>query len=95
MLVFAILLPGCQSEAEHPPEYVPDLGVPRSCEELASGQVAGGRILVAGQPARCAADGLQCALFGLSGCDGGQVVVADCVNLSWLISCVTPPDAAP
>jgi hypothetical protein len=86
---------GCQSEPEHPPEYVPDFGTPRACVELQSGQISGNRILIEGEAARCAADGMQCALFGLSGCDGGEVLLAQCVGRTWLLSCVPAPDAAP
>jgi len=91
MLAFA--LGACQNEEEHPPEYVPDFGTPRSCLEIQDAAVSGQDIIDDGGAARCAVDGLECPL-GASVCEPGKAPIATCTNLTWRVDCVTT-DGAP
>jgi hypothetical protein len=92
--MLALGLGACQKDEEHPPEYVPDFGTPRSCLQIQEAGVSGSEVIDDGGAARCAVDGLECPLEHATVCEPPEIPVAECVNLTWTVGCVTL-DAAP
>ena len=100
---------GCSSEESRPPpasSLTPELEKRRSCRDIQGGALQGARIVLEGQPAACAAEGLICPL-GASfdatpRCNEGGRNQAVCIATRWTLRCADagaggdfsePPDA--
>jgi hypothetical protein len=69
----------------------------KTCSQVRSGSAQKGRVLVAGEIARCFPDGLSCALDDVSAfdgvCDAQMAVEARCEQGFWILTCTDRPEA--
>ena len=73
------------------------LKTPRPAARSGGGTPEKGRVLLAGEVARCEPDGLACALDDVANfdavCDAQKAVEASCEQAFWILTCVERPDA--
>jgi hypothetical protein len=85
---------GCSSEESRPPpasSLTPELEKLRSCRDIQGAALQGARIVLEGQPAACAAEGLICplgaAFDATPRCNEGGRSQAVCIATHWTLRC--------
>lgn len=90
LLVVVLLGPGCgDSDEERPPPLSGRIEPhPLACSEIQTASLQeDGSLMIDGMPAACAAQGLECPLLALNGCEPGQILVAHCLLRIWTGRC--------